>query len=111
MSLSRLIGAAAWLAVFPALSAGASATTPPEARAQILRADVAPSAEVGADDAGARTVAQHAGAGRIDAGEAGLPGPASWVLMVIGVGMIGGALRGFVVASRRLARLQPEELD
>ena len=38
-----------------------------------------------------------------------LPEPASWVLMLIGFGMIGGALRGFVVANRRLARLQPED--
>jgi len=40
-----------------------------------------------------------------------LPEPASWGLMLIGFGMIGAALRGFVVASRRLARLQPEELE
>lgn len=38
-----------------------------------------------------------------------LPEPASWALMLIGFGMIGGALRGFVVANRRLARLQPED--
>jgi len=38
-----------------------------------------------------------------------LPEPASWILMLIGFGMIGGALRGFVVANRRLARLQPED--
>lgn len=38
-----------------------------------------------------------------------LPEPASWALMVIGFGMIGAALRGFVVANRRLARLQPED--
>jgi hypothetical protein len=42
---------------------------------------------------------------------AGLPSPGNWLLMVIGVGMIGGALRGFIVANRALARLQPEELD
>jgi hypothetical protein len=40
-----------------------------------------------------------------------LPEPASWALMLIGFGMIGGALRGFVVANRRLARLQPEDGD
>jgi hypothetical protein len=40
-----------------------------------------------------------------------LPEPASWALMLIGFGMIGGALRGFVVANRRLARLQPEEIE
>jgi len=38
-----------------------------------------------------------------------LPEPASWALMLIGFGMIGGALRGFFVANRRLARLQPED--
>jgi hypothetical protein len=38
-----------------------------------------------------------------------LPEPASWALMMIGFAMIGGALRGFVVANRRLARLQPED--
>jgi hypothetical protein len=40
-----------------------------------------------------------------------LPEPASWALMLIGFGMIGAALRGFVVASRRLARLQPEDSE
>ncbi len=39
----------------------------------------------------------------------GLPEPASWALILIGFGMIGGAVRGFVVANRRLSRLQPEE--
>jgi hypothetical protein len=41
----------------------------------------------------------------------GLPEPASWALMLIGFGMIGGALRGFVLANRRLAKLQPEETE
>jgi hypothetical protein len=41
----------------------------------------------------------------------GRPSPTSWLLLVIGVGMIGGALRGFIVANRALARLQPEDLD
>lgn len=39
----------------------------------------------------------------------GLPEPASWALILIGFGMIGGAVRGFVVANRRLSRLQPDE--
>jgi hypothetical protein len=43
--------------------------------------------------------------------DGGLPEPASWALMLIGFGMIGGALRGFVVANRRLAGLQPEDAD
>ncbi|HEX4742065.1 MAG TPA: hypothetical protein VH353_12100 [Caulobacteraceae bacterium] len=41
----------------------------------------------------------------------GRPSPTSWLLLVIGVGMIGGALRGFIVANRALARLQPDERD
>jgi hypothetical protein len=41
----------------------------------------------------------------------GLPEPASWALILIGFGMIGGAVRGFVVANRRLARLQPEDAE
>jgi hypothetical protein len=41
----------------------------------------------------------------------GRPSPTSWFLLVIGVGMIGGALRGFIVANRALARLQPDDLD
>ena len=41
----------------------------------------------------------------------GRPSPTSWLLLVIGVGMIGGALRGFIVANRALARLQPEERE
>lgn len=40
-----------------------------------------------------------------------LPEPASWALILIGFGMIGGALRGFVVANRRLAKLQPEDTE
>jgi hypothetical protein len=40
-----------------------------------------------------------------------LPEPASWALMLIGFGMIGAALRGFIVANRRLARLQPEDTE
>ena len=40
-----------------------------------------------------------------------LPEPASWALILIGFGMIGGAVRGFVVANRRLARLQPEDSE
>jgi hypothetical protein len=40
-----------------------------------------------------------------------LPEPADWVLMLIGFGVIGAALRGFVVTNRRLARLQAEESD
>jgi hypothetical protein len=43
--------------------------------------------------------------------DGGLPEPASWALMLIGFGMIGAALRGFIVANRRLARLQPEDPD
>ena len=39
----------------------------------------------------------------------GLPEPASWALMLIGFGMIGGALRGFMIANRRLAGLQPDD--
>ena len=41
----------------------------------------------------------------------GLPEPASWTLMLVGFGMIGGALRGFMVANRRLAGLQPEQSE
>ncbi|HSZ52545.1 MAG TPA: hypothetical protein VK801_13310 [Caulobacteraceae bacterium] len=41
----------------------------------------------------------------------GRPSPTSWLLLVIGVGMIGGALRGFMLANRALARLQPEERE
>lgn len=41
----------------------------------------------------------------------GLPEPASWALILIGFAMIGGAFRGFVVANRRLARLQPDDLE
>lgn len=39
----------------------------------------------------------------------GLPEPASWALIVIGFGMIGAALRGFVMANRKLAKLQSED--
>lgn len=42
---------------------------------------------------------------------AGLPEPAGWLLMLFGVAMIGAALRGFVMANRALAKLQPEDQD
>ncbi len=38
-----------------------------------------------------------------------LPEPAAWALMLVGVGMIGGALRGLLVANRRLAKLRAED--
>lgn len=41
----------------------------------------------------------------------GLPEPASWALMLVGFGMIGGALRGLMIANRRLAGLQPDDSD
>ena len=41
----------------------------------------------------------------------GLPEPASWALILIGFGMIGGAVRGLVVANRRIARLQPKDSE
>lgn len=41
----------------------------------------------------------------------GLPEPASWALMMVGFGMIGGVIRGFVVANRRLAKLQSEDSE
>lgn len=40
-----------------------------------------------------------------------LPEPASWALILIGFGMIGGAIRGFVLAGRRLARLRAEDSE
>ncbi|MEO8812057.1 MAG: PEPxxWA-CTERM sorting domain-containing protein [Caulobacteraceae bacterium] len=36
----------------------------------------------------------------------GVPEPATWAMMLIGVGMIGGAVRGFAKSNRRLASLQ-----
>ena len=38
-----------------------------------------------------------------------LPEPSTWVLLIIGLGMIGFALRGIVAANRRLARLETPE--
>jgi hypothetical protein len=38
-----------------------------------------------------------------------LPEPSAWVLLLIGLGMIGFALRGLVAANRRLARLEASE--
>jgi len=39
----------------------------------------------------------------------GLGGPQAWGLVVIGVGLIGAAIRGFLVANRRLAKLRAED--
>ena len=38
-----------------------------------------------------------------------LPEPATWVLLLIGLAMIGFALRGLVAARRRLTRLEETE--
>ena len=43
--------------------------------------------------------------------DAGLPEPASWALILIGFGMIGAAIRGFVLANRNLSRLQPDDSE
>lgn len=78
-----------------------------QARAAIQRfgeAASAPSGQVKAPDADQVVNAR-------DVQPIGRPSPTSWLLLVIGVGMIGGALRGFIVANRALARLQPDERD
>jgi hypothetical protein len=121
MSLAPLAAATGLLAALMLLATGAPATTAPHRPALILRADevasaglaheVLGSALVAASPVGGEGMDAHDRSGRFDTGKGGLPGPASWILMVIGVGMIGGALRGFIVANRHLARLQPEELD
>jgi hypothetical protein len=38
-----------------------------------------------------------------------LPEPAAWVLILIGTAMICGALRGLIMANRRLARLRDDD--
>jgi hypothetical protein len=43
--------------------------------------------------------------------DSGLPEPASWALILIGFGMIGAAIRGFVLANRNLSRLQPDDSE
>ncbi len=44
-------------------------------------------------------------------GYGALSGPAAWALVIIGVALIGGALRGLIMANRRLNRLRAEEDD
>lgn len=39
----------------------------------------------------------------------GLPEPATWALFIIGFGMIGSAIRGLIVANRRLAKLRSDD--
>jgi hypothetical protein len=109
MSIARHGRAAAWLAVAVALGAGPGASSAavdhrPSVVAGRLRAD-----RIGQGGHPATSGLRSIAGSDRDAEGGGLPEPASWVLMVIGVGMIGGALRGFVVANRNLARLQPEE--
>jgi hypothetical protein len=48
--------------------------------------------------------------GRFDVlGFGALPEPAAWALILIGTAMICGALRGLIMANRRLARLRDED--
>ena len=42
-------------------------------------------------------------------GRGSLPEPATWALFIIGFGMIGAAIRGLVVANRRLAKLRSDD--
>ena len=42
-------------------------------------------------------------------GLTGVPEPTTWALMLVGFAMIGGALRGLLMANRRLARLRADE--
>lgn len=44
-----------------------------------------------------------------DIGFAGVPEPATWAMMILGVGLIGAALRGQYLAGRRLAELRRVE--
>lgn len=121
MSLAPLAPPAGVLAALLVLATGASATTAPDRPGLILRAEevgsdglaheVLGSALVAANRVDGQDVEGHDRSARIDPEQGGLPGPARWLLMVIGVGMIGGALRGFILANRHLARLQPDELD
>jgi hypothetical protein len=54
---------------------------------------------------------EAAKSGRSDTDYGGLPPTERWVLMLVGFGMIGGAIRGFVVANRALQKLQPDGED
>lgn len=81
------------------LSPNAEADALPLAQAQVEASHAKP---VATHDDGVWDLVNRVRYGR-------LPEPASWALMLIGFAMIGGALRGFVVANRRLARLQPED--
>jgi hypothetical protein len=137
MSKSRLFGMAGFLAVSILASIGytdakaaeptASADRPPASARPVhdrqvadlattngsvqpvVVSGVARSADALAGSARASSVAARAA--KRNAAHGVLPNPGNWVLMVIGVGMIGGALRGFIVANRALARLQPDDLD
>ncbi len=75
--------------------------------------DALPLSQVAGADSHAATPAAHPSlwdfVARVRDG--GLPEPASWALILIGFGMIGAALRGLVIANRRLARLQPEDAE
>ena len=44
-------------------------------------------------------------------GYGALSGPAAWTLVIIGVALIGGALRGLIMANRRLDRLRSQDDD
>ncbi len=63
------------------------------------------------DDAAARPAPEQRTADRGTGalGVAHLPEPSTWVLLLIGLAMIGFALRGLIAANRRLARLGAAE--
>lgn len=62
--------------------------------------------------AGAPAIALHATkSGHSDVDYGGLPPAERWTLMLVGFGMIGGAIRGFIVAHRALRKLQPDGED
>jgi hypothetical protein len=114
----RTFGMSLAVAMFALTAAPMSVASPPtpEPAAQAVSGPAAPGQDLDLGGARATTAAKpgspHArGLHRSDAAYGGLPEPASWLLMLIGVGMIGGALRGFVVANRALRKLQPDDAE
>jgi hypothetical protein len=136
MSNPRLAGLVGALVAYAGGSGAWAVLTPNPAMAAVTIPQVSASQQSNATDldyatlseAEARAAVQHSGEAvgapvgqakapghaLVDARDVqpiGRPSPTSWLLLVIGVGMIGGALRGFIVANRALARLQPDERD
>lgn len=85
-----------------------SVDAPQDPSVQIMPEAIAPPAAQSAADP-AKAAPGSVGAQNLGSRISHLPEPGVWALLIIGLGMIGFAVRGLVAANRRLARLEAPE--